>query len=203
MAGPYQTGGAKGTRRVILGAHLVWHGYGHWMPNDPRGSGSTEIRKDELGDLGEVHFGRKRQQPTREELREFYRNANPRLEFEPFWFDAKMRQTIGDAIGRAVEAKGYTVWQFALCSNHAHGVVRTHRDRSEVIWDALAQASREALRATCGIDPSHPVWSHRPYKVFLYTPDQVIDRIDYVLKNPEKEGLPRQSWWFVKPYQRK
>jgi len=117
MAGPYQRGKSNRSR-VILAAHLVWHGYGHWLPN-------------------------------------------------------------------------------------AHAVVRTHRDRSEVIWDALAHATREAARSIGGIAPAHPVWSHRPYKVYLYTPEQVVDRIDYVLKNPEKEGLARQSWWFVKPYQGK
>jgi hypothetical protein len=36
--------------------------------NDPRGSGSTETRKPELDELGEVHFGRKSNGPTREEL---------------------------------------------------------------------------------------------------------------------------------------
>jgi hypothetical protein len=78
---------------------------------------------------------------------------------------------------------------------------RTNWVNSE--WDALAHVSREAARALGGIASAHPVWSHRPYKVFLYTLEQVIDRIDYVLKNAEKEGLPRQSWWFVKPYQRR
>ena len=108
MAGPYRSGGSN-RRQVILASHLVWHGYGHWLPNDLRGSGSTEIRKEELGDIGDIHFGRKRQQPSREELREFYRNANPQLEFEPFWFDAKMRQTMVKHSDCAVEAKGYTV----------------------------------------------------------------------------------------------
>jgi hypothetical protein len=38
--------------------------------------------------------------------------------------------------------------------------------------------------------------------VFLYTSDDVLGRIDYVEQNPEKEGLPRQSWSFVTTYPR-
>jgi hypothetical protein len=184
---------------VILASHFVLHGYGHWLSNDPRGSGSEAIRKDELTDLGPIHFGRKRVQPSREELRAFYRKAEPLLEFEPVWFDDAMRQVIGEAFGRVIRATGYTAWACAVCSNHGHVVVRTHRDRSEVIWQALADASRDALRASGLVDPRHPVWSHRPYKVFLRTGREVYGRVDYVVKNPEKEGLPRQTWDFVQP----
>lgn len=31
--------------RYIIAHHLILHGYGHWLPNDPRGSGSREIRQ--------------------------------------------------------------------------------------------------------------------------------------------------------------
>ena len=49
---------AEGTlnrRRSFLASHLVLHGYGHWLSNDPRGSGSESVRKDELKTLGEIH----------------------------------------------------------------------------------------------------------------------------------------------------
>ena len=90
-----------------------------------------------------------------------------------------------------------------MCSNHAHLVVRTHRDRSEVIWGVMANASMQALRDAGLVEPTHPVWSHRPYKVFIYTKDEcggVRGKIKYVNDNPEKEGLPRQFWEFVQPF---
>jgi len=31
-------------------------------------------------------------------------------------------------------------------------------------------------------------------RAFLYTPDDVRGRIDDIVKNPEKESLPRQAW---------
>jgi REP element-mobilizing transposase RayT len=196
-------GASPRPRRVILASHLVQHGYGHWLSNDPRGSGSESIRKDELKQLGEIHPGRKPVQPPRKELRAFYRKAEPLLDHDPIWFDDAMREVIGDAVARVARQHGYTVWAWAACANHAHGVARTHRDRSEVIWQRLADASRDALRAAGLVPPNHPVWSHRPYKVFLYTDPDVLGRIEYVEQNPEKEGLPRQHWEFVKPHPRR
>jgi REP element-mobilizing transposase RayT len=187
-------------RRVILASHLVIHGYGHWLSNDPRGSGSDSTRKDELKGLGDVHHGRKRLQPPRAELRAFYRKAEPLLDHPTIWFTDEMRAVISDAVARVAEERGYVIWAWSVCGNHAHGVVRSHRDRAEVIWEHLADASRDALRGAGPVPPDHPVWSHRPYKVFLYTVDDVKGRIGYVEDNPEKERLPRQHWAFVKQY---
>jgi hypothetical protein len=50
---------------VVAGYHLIWTAYGCWLPNDPRGSTSKEVRNIQLQDLGELHFGRKRLQPAR------------------------------------------------------------------------------------------------------------------------------------------
>jgi hypothetical protein len=36
--------------------------------------------------------------------------------------------------------------------------------------------------------------------VFLYTPEDVRGRIDYVRQNPLKHGLPRQDWDFIVNY---
>src|ERR1700683_324430 len=73
--------------RVIIAHHLVLMGYGHWLPNDIRGSGSDEIRKALLQALGEIHPGRKQQQPPRSELKTFHSQAKPLLEQEALWFD--------------------------------------------------------------------------------------------------------------------
>ena len=187
-------------RRVILASHLVFTGYAHWLGNDPRGSGSETIRKEELKQLGEIHHGRKPVQPPKQEVKRFYRAAQPLLEHETIWFDDRHRQVIAEAVGRAAERHGYVLFAFSVCSNHAHALVRTHRDRSEVIWQRLADAARDALREAALVPPGHPVWSHRPYKVFKHTPDEVAGAADYVDDNPEKEGLPRQHWPFVTPH---
>ena len=195
-----QRPGASFPQTPVLASHLVLHGYGHWLSNDPRGSGSETIRKDKLKELGEIHHGRKRVQPPRSELKAFYRQAEPLLDHPVVWFNDRMRRAIADAVGREVEVRGYTVWAWAICSNHAHGVVRAHRDHAEVIWQHLADAARDALRTAGLVLRDHPMWSHRPYKVFLHTRADVCGRIGYVEDNPLKEGLPRQHYDFVKPY---
>jgi REP element-mobilizing transposase RayT len=183
---------------VVKAAHLVLMGYGHWMPNDPRGSGSAEIRQLGLERLGPIHFGRKRVQPGRAELKAFHREAEQILQHDVVWFDEEKRNVIGEAIARVVREMGYTVWAAAVLTNHWHLVVRTHRDDSLTMLCRIAEGTFHALHERGLVPEGHPVWADRPYKVFLRTRDEVLGRIDYVEKNPMKEGLARQHWEFVK-----
>jgi REP element-mobilizing transposase RayT len=184
---------------MILAHHLVLTGYGHWLSNDLRGSGSTETRKPELDDLGPVHFGRKprHEQPSRDELRAFYREAEELLEHPTVWFSAAMRDALATAFGEVVRSRGYTCWACAICSNHGHLCIRVHRDDAVAIWDAFANAGRLALVQFPEFGAGHPVWSSRPYKVFLNSASDVDGRVDYIRKNPMKEGLPEQHHRFV------
>jgi hypothetical protein len=191
---------ARTHQRIIIAHHLVLMLYGHWLSNDPRGSGSDETRKPELDELGPVHRGRKPVQPPRKDVKNFHRRAEPLLDHPVFWIDLAKRQAIADAFGRAVTEFGYTVWACAILWNHAHLLVRRHRDQGHTMWDVFAGSAREALRAFNDVGNEHPVWSTRPYVVFVYDPPGVESRVDYIRKNPEKEGLPPQSYPFVQPY---
>jgi REP element-mobilizing transposase RayT len=186
----------------IIGHHLIWTLYGHWLSNDLRGSGSIELYAEKFEPLGPIHHGRKPEhlQPSREELKEFYKEANPLLNFPKFWLGDAKRQAVGEAFAEVVAKEGYTVWAFAILSNHAHLVIRRHRDDALVMWQKFADASRLRLREQESLAPEHPVWASRPYKVFLRTPHEVRTRVHYVESNPEKEGLPRQQYEFVKVY---
>lgn len=186
-------------QQIVIAHHLILTGYGFWLPNDLRGSGSTEIRNDILKPLGPIRHGRQRVQPTRDALKHFYRDANELLQFDPLWFDSAKRQALSDAFRETARDFRYTVYACAICSNHAHLVVRRHRDDALTIFDCFAGASRERLRETFNLR-EHPVWSDRPYGVFLYSPDDIRHRINYVNGNPGKEKLPAQDWDFVTPY---
>ena len=187
-------------RPVIIAHHQIIHGYGHWLPNDPRGSGSRDVGSQKLSELGPVHHGRKRVQPPREELRRFYQKATPRLNYEPIWFDDAKRQAIGKSFSRVVTEQRYTVWACAILRNHAHLCVRLHRDDGVAIWNAFTEDSASALRQFSDIDDDHPIWSERPYKVFLSTTNDVRRIVGYIERNPEKEKLPVQQWRFVQSY---
>jgi REP element-mobilizing transposase RayT len=188
---------------MTIGMHLILSGYGTWVSNDLRGSGSEETRKPELDALGPIHQGRKPNhlQPSRQELRGFYREVEPVLNFETLWFrDERERAKIGAAFAEVVAKYKYTVWAAAVCANHAHQLVRLHRDDVVTIWDHFANASRVAVKRYRNITDGHPVWSSRPFRVYLETPPAVRDEIDYIRKNPMKEGLPEQHWDFATPY---
>ncbi len=189
-------------RLSIIGHHLIWTLYGHWLANDLRGSGSLDLHEEKFAPLGPVHHGRKPEQlqPSRGELREFYQRADPLLKFSKFWMDAVKRQALGDALGKVVAEQGYTVWACAVLSNHAHMVIRRHRDDALTMWHRLADATRLRLREEASLAPEHPVWSSRPYKVFLRTPHEVCTRIGYVERNPARERLARQHFQFVLAY---
>jgi REP element-mobilizing transposase RayT len=189
-------------RPQIIAHHLIWTLYGHWLANDPRGSGSDAVRDPKFAGLGQVHLGRRPAalQPSREELRGFYREAKPLRQFAPFWVDEAKRQALGGAIGEVVDLKPYTVWACAILSNHVHMVVRRHRDDGRTIWKTIGDVTRVQLREFADVGAEHPVWAARPYAVFLHTLYEVRSRIRYVERNPEKEELAPQRYGFVNAY---
>lgn len=189
-------------RPSIIAHHLICTLYGHWLPNDLRGSGSEELRDLKFAVLGDIHHGRKpaRMQPTKKELREFHKQAEPLLEFPRFWIDEAKRQAISEAISQVVSGHGYTVWACAILSNHVHMVIRRHRNDAVAMWNAIAESLRSALRNFVVVGFEHPALAARPYKVFLHTPEEVRGRVEYVEGNPTKEGLPPQHFDFVESY---
>ena len=185
---------------TVIGAHLVLHGYGHWLSNDPRGSGSSEGRAAKFADLGPVHFGRKQVQPSRDELRAFHAEAGQRLEYPLLWFKQPARGEIASTFARVCEEHRYTAWACAVLQNHAHLLIRTHRDRSEVMWEHFAVAARDALWDAGVADRGHPVWSNRPYVVYKTSVASVRTCVKYIEDNPRKHKLPAQVYPWVSAY---
>lgn len=185
---------------LVIGYHLVWTAYGWWLPNDPRGSGSHEIRSDVLAQLGELHFGRKMVQPAGRVVRDFYRRAAPLLRHDLLTFDEADRAVIGEAFGGVVAAEPYTCYACAVMPDHVHLVIRKHRHAAEEMIENLIAGSRAKLVAARR-DPDHPVWTVGPgWNVFLEHPDDVRRTVRYVERNPLPLGLPVQHWPFVTPY---
>jgi REP-associated tyrosine transposase len=189
-------------RRRIVAHHLILTLYGHWGVNDPRGSGSVGFYDEKFEDLGPIHRGRKpaREQPSREELRAYHAAAGELMSHRVLWLDAAKRQATAEAFGEVVRGRGYTCYACAVLTNHAHVLIRIHRDEALTMWQALANESRLRLRRFEDVDDGHPVWGARPYKVFLYTPADVERVIGYIEGNPGKEGLEAQRYAFVKAY---
>ena len=137
-------------RRIILGSHEVFTGYAHWLSNDLRGSGSTEIRKEELSELGPIHL---------------YRSAEPLLDHPIIWFNAEMRRVIADAFGREAARRGYTLWARSsrLVASSVQGVP-VHSRRRHRTHRLPRRQSRE------GGPPAPALGFYRPLQALIFLP---------------------------------
>lgn len=186
---------------IVIAHHLIWTAYGTWLPNDPRGSGSHRVASDVLKDLGEVHLGRKRVQPAGWEIRQFYAEATPRLQFPVLPFSIGEIELIADSFAEICEQERYTCYACAIMPDHVHILIRKHKDRAEEMIEKLRVLSRKRLEA--GRFKGYPVWSGGGgWKVFLEHPDGVERTIRYIKKNPLQARIKAQSWAFVKDYDR-
>lgn len=187
-------------RPIVIARHLIFTACGWWLPNDPRGSASRTIRSDVIAELGELHFGRRRVQPARDELIEFFDAARNPLKHGLVEFSMEEIGAIASSFAQCVTERRYTCWACALMPDHVHIVIRKHRDQAEDMIAHLQQASREALKRGGKRPVSHPVWGGAGRKAFLDSPDDVRRTIRYVEENPTRISRPRQASPFVKPY---
>jgi REP element-mobilizing transposase RayT len=185
---------------MVAGYHLIWTAYGCWLPNDPRGSSSHEIREEKLNPLGELHHGRKAQQPPSSEIRSFYRQADDVLEHPKLLLTDEDVQLVAASFGETIVDRQYTCYACAIMPDHVHLLIRRHRDTAEAMIECLQSQSRHVLIAAGRRAITHPVWGGPGWKVFLNTRADMEGRVKYIRENPIKAGQAEQSWSFVKEY---
>jgi REP element-mobilizing transposase RayT len=191
---------SKSRKPIVIAHHIMWTLYGWWLPNDPRGSTSRDIRNDVVAELGEIHFGRKRAQPAGSNLKAFYLQAAAVLQHPLLSFENREFQIVAEAIGQCMAEFQYTCYACAIMPDHVHLVIRKHRDLAELMIERIQSLSRKRLVETEPRPPEHPVWTSGGWKVYLDHPDEVNRTIRYIQNNPLKIGLKAQHWNFVKPY---
>ena len=103
---------------LVIAYHLIWSGYGWWLPNDVRGSMSRFVYSDLLRQLGELHFGRRRVQPARHMLLTEFDFARERLKHEMLEFGRAEVSAIADAFGLAIAELRYTCYACAIMPDH-------------------------------------------------------------------------------------
>jgi REP element-mobilizing transposase RayT len=185
---------------LVVGHHLVWTAYGWWLPNDPRGSSSRQVRVPRVAELGELHQGRKAVQPSTEELREFCRRARPVLAHPVLAFGEEEVAVLAESFRHTIRQRRYTCYACAIMPEHVHLLIRIHRDRAEQMQAQLQDASRDALIAAGRRRGNHPVWGGRGWKGFQFTRRDMERTVRYIEDNPAERGLPPQPWDFVTPY---
>jgi REP element-mobilizing transposase RayT len=181
-----------------LSPHL--DAYGWWLPNDPRGSSSHEIRVERIAELGELHHGRKPVQPRASELRQFHDAARAVLKHELLSFSEDAIDVIGSAFAAVVSERRYTCYACAIMPDHVHMLIRRHREKAEQMMSHFQEASRTALIAAQSREADHPVWGGPGWKVFLNSRPDMERIIRYIRDNPIKAGRAEQDWGFVSDY---
>lgn len=185
---------------MVIGYHLIWTAYGWWLPNDPRGSMSHEIRVEKIANLGELHYGRKRIQPSRADLQKFFVESQDLLHHEPKTFAPEEFPIVAECLGDVVREHGYTCYACAVMPDHVHMLIRRHRDKAETMLEHLQAKSRATLIDANLRGPTHPVWGGPGWKVFLDRAERMEQVVQYIRNNPIKIGLPEQYWNFVTKY---
>src|ERR1700687_3543776 len=185
---------------MVAAYHLIWTAYGWWLPNDPRGSSSHEIRQDILKSLGELHHGRKKVQPASADIRKFYDAARVLLKHELRKFSASEIVLLSESFANTIKVRHYTCYACAIMPDHIHMLIRKHRDSAEDMILQIQSASRVALQESGHFSIDHPVWGGPGWKVFLNSREDIARTVHYVEDNPIKTFQPPQSWPFVRVY---
>ena len=195
---------------MVIAHHIIITAYGFWLPNDPRGSWSTWIRKWELLRFGPATKidSRRSVAGNRHDWR-LRKAAKDSLSYPPVHFTGVQALSVIAGFKTAIEEAGYHCVACSILPEHVHLVMLRHQRKAEVMIQHLKAKASSRLRE----DGLHPLlahvqkdgslpspWVRKGWKVFLDDPQDVLRAIAYVEMNPIKEGLRPQHWSFVEPY---
>ena len=144
-------------RPIVIAYHLIWTGYGWWLPNDPRGSTSRKTACDVIAELGKLHYGRRKVQPSSAVMRDFHERSKEVLQFPLREFSPREIDAIGDAFRESIIEYRYTCYACAVMPDHVHALVRKHKHKAEQMIEILQDSSRWRLRESGFRQPDHPV----------------------------------------------
>jgi len=186
---------------MVLAYHVIFGCYGFWLPNDPRGSWSDFVGSWEL-----FRFGKATTVSTRRSLasaphdQAMRQAAKLALKFPAVRLTGRQALAAGRGFDRACREGGYTIHACSILPEHVHLVVGRHeRTIGRIIGHFKARATRQMRSERLWKHEGRSPWASGAWKVFLDRPHPIHRAVEYVRRNPEREGLPPQRWWFVKP----
>ncbi|MBI1370781.1 MAG: hypothetical protein GC162_19265 [Planctomycetes bacterium] len=186
---------------MILASHAIFAAYGFWLPNDPRGSWSDFVRNWDLlrhGHATKTHVRRSVAHTQHDRTQRL--NAKRDLRFAPVIFNGIQARAIGRGFASAIEKSGYVIHACSIMPDHVHLVVARHAQKIETIVGQLKGAATKQMKSENLHPPAATPWVRRCWKVFLDTEDDIRRAIEYVERNPIKDGLRPQHWAFTTPF---
>ena len=138
---------------MVRGYHVIFTTYGFWLPNDPRGSRSDQVRSARI-----ARFGPATKADTRRSLahephdRQVRQLAKESLKCPPVVFDGRQGRAVARGFGRAIEIGGYAIYACGILPEHVHLVVARHALGCEQAVEPVAHEATMRLFAE-GIHP--------------------------------------------------
>jgi REP element-mobilizing transposase RayT len=184
-----------------LAYHVILGMYGFWLPNDPRGSGSSYV-----GSRALRRFGAATKVATTQSVAQRPHDWQRRLaakraiKYPPVRLAGLQALALGRGFADFQKKNGLLVWACSILPDHLHVVIGQPRLAPTQMKTQLKGAAVRRLKIE-GIHPEVPkVFARDGRCVFLDAAEEVWRTVDYVEQNPVKEGLRRQFWSFVTPF---
>jgi REP element-mobilizing transposase RayT len=152
---------------VPIGYLITFRSYGTWLHGDERGSIDRNHRR----------YGTPTLPPSSLRMR----RDRSLMKQTPVNLDAKKRSAVDSGIRNICSKRKWSLWALAVRTNHVHSVVSAST-KPDVMLSALkASATRSMREAGCWTSGLSP-WAHRGSKKYLWTEQDLIDAIAYVLE---------------------
>lgn len=151
---------------IPLAYMITLRGHGTWLHGDRRGS----------VDRFHNRYGTPKLPPN--SLRRSY--DRQLLKLPPVTLTAKRRAAVFKAIRETCGIRNWRLWALNIRTNHVHSVVSANCKSKAVRAALKANATRVMRESGCWQSDRSP-WAGGGSRAFLWTEQQLIEAIDYVL----------------------
>ena len=195
---------------MVLAHHAIFTAYGFWLPNDPRGSWSTEVWAQHLRPFGNATKTQERRSLAHDAHdRELRLAAKRAMNYPAVKFEGAQAVAVGNGFDQILAILQARVLACAIQPDHIHMVILRHRETIEQVVGFLKRAAtRElnkrsihplaAFRNKRGAVPTP--WADGGWHRFLNSEADILEAIGYVEENPVKSGRRAQRWSFVERF---
>ena len=194
---------------MVIAYHAVFSAYGFWLPNEQRGSWSTEVWAEHLKRFGPAtKTNERRSLANRSHDRAVRAEMRSELNFPPVRFDLLQIQAIARGFADAVSRFDIRLYACAILWDHVHLIPARHRETVEFLCRVMKSAATRRLTAE-GLHPlsrcadatgrAPTPWAEGGWERYLNDKQAIVDAVNYVNINPLKQNLPDQNWDFVAP----
>ena len=192
---------------MVFAHHSVFACHGFWLPNDGRGSWSDEVWAPHLRPFGPAtKTTERRSLANKPHDRAARQAAKDALLYPAVTLNEAQRECVARGFEKIIAILHLVVYACAIMPDHVHFVTKRHPKHIEDLVGLLKRAATRQITDD-GLHPLHGFinrsnrvpspWVDGGWNRFIDDHRLVEPAADYVVKNPTRIGLPKQSWPFV------